>query len=103
VRLFIIILTFLTLTSCKNTLDKTFQRDSLDEDLNKIRENNISSHDFTLLSLYIAMIELKRESPEGKSYRELLTEARLYHDKELVWNKKQKELTDKKLTKSIDK
>ncbi len=98
---YIYILTItLLFSSCKNTLDKTFQRDSLKEDLTEIKENNyLDSPDLMLLGLYIAMIEIKGESPEGKSYREILEEARLYKEKEYAWNKEHEVLPAEKYTK----
>ena len=65
-------------TSCSNPLDREYNPDTLQEDLQVIvARDKIRSHeDIVLLSDYIQLSEVLNISLEGKTYRQLLEEAR---------------------------
>jgi len=63
------------LISCSNPLDKSFNQDTLEEDI-KILKENISEEDINTLGAYILLKSISNDDMSGLSYGELLNEAK---------------------------
>lgn len=66
----------IVLLSCSQPLDRPFKEDNLEEDIMEIKKS-LSSKEVDLLSAYLVMKSMDDQRILGKTYRDLLEEARV--------------------------
>ncbi|WP_298501807.1 hypothetical protein [uncultured Maribacter sp.] len=77
------------LTSCSGPLDKKYNEDTLSQDAKEIKKDgDLTEKEVQVMAGWIVRAKMKDEKLEGKTYREILEEAKDY-------KKEQEELTEK--------
>ncbi|WP_299215893.1 hypothetical protein [uncultured Dokdonia sp.] len=85
----IYVLLFLVFQSCSSPLDKKYNEDTLEIDAKEIKESDkLSEEDAEILAGWILKSKLTNDDLEGKTYAEIIDEAKLY-------KKEQEELAEK--------
>lgn len=96
----IIVLLALTafLTSCSTPLDKKYNEDTLAEDAKEIKESgNLDEGDTEVMAGWIVRAEIAGEDLEGKTYREILEEAKDYQkEQEILAERSKREEEEKR-------
>ena len=83
------ILMALLFIACSSPLDKEYHEDTLEQDAGEIRKSEkVSDSEMQLMAGWLVRAKLQGEKLEGKTYAEILKEAKDF-------NKEQKELADK--------
>ncbi|WP_115460578.1 hypothetical protein [Winogradskyella aurantiaca] len=73
------LLMLVTVISCSSPLDKKYNEDTFETDTKEIKESgNLSDEDALILAGWIMRSKLKSESLEGKTYNEIIKEAKDY-------------------------
>lgn len=78
----VVVLLFVSIIvlSCSNPVDKPYKKDTLEEDIIEIKKK-VTDEELETLAGYIALQELAEESMLGKTYAELLDEAKQLQEK----------------------
>lgn len=75
----LLLLSIVILTSCSGPLDKKYNEDTLEEDAKEIKESGkLSEEDAKIMAGWILRSKFKDENLEGKSYGDILEEAKDY-------------------------
>lgn len=91
-----ILLACLTLFSCNSPLDKTYNEDTLETDLKEIVESKkVDTTDLNYIGMYIMRANMLGESLEGKTYNDILKNARELRKKAEADEAEEKALADK--------
>jgi predicted ATP-dependent protease len=84
------------LASCSSPMNNKYSDATLENDLKAIREANaLDSTEMNLLAMYFVRAKLLNENIDGKSYNEILTEAKIAKQKQEEEERIQKELAEK--------
>ncbi len=90
------LLTIVILASCSSPMNNTYSDATFENDLKAIREANaLDSTEMNLLAMYFVRAKLLNESIEGKSYNEILAEAKIAKQKQEEEERIQRELAEK--------
>jgi hypothetical protein len=76
---FILISILALLTACSGPLDKKYSEETLSDDAKDIKESgNLNDEDAGIMAAWIVRAKLSDENLEGKTYKEILAEAKDY-------------------------
>lgn len=90
------LLAIVILASCSSPMNNTYSDATFESDLKAIREANaLDSTEMNLLAMYFVRAKLLNESIEGKSYNEILTDAKIAKQKQEEEERIQRELAEK--------
>jgi len=90
------LLAIVILASCSSPMNNTYSDSTFESDLKAIREANaLDSTEMNLLAMYFVRAKLFNESIEGKSYNEILAEAKVAKQKQEEEERIQRELAEK--------
>lgn len=90
------LLAIVILASCSSPMNNTYSDATFESDLKAIREANaLDSTEMNLLAMYFVRAKLLNESIEGKSYNEILAEAKVAKQKQEEEERIQRELAEK--------
>ncbi len=90
------LLAIVILASCSSPMNNTYSDTTFKSDLKAIREANVlDSTEMNLLAMYFVRAKLLNESIEGKSYNEILAEAKVAKQKQEEEERIQRELAEK--------
>ncbi|WP_430811626.1 MULTISPECIES: hypothetical protein [unclassified Carboxylicivirga] len=90
------LLAIVILASCSSPMNNTYSDATLESDLKAIREANaLDSTEMNLLAMYFVRAKLLNESIDGKSYNEILAEAKVAKQKQEEEERIQRELAEK--------
>ena len=90
------LLVIVILASCSSPMNNTYSDATFENDLKAIREANaLDSTEMNLLAMYFVRAKLLNESIEGKSYNEILAEAKIAKQKQEEEERIQRELAEK--------
>jgi len=82
--------------SCSNPLDNKYSEETLEQDAEKIKESGeLNSTELSLLGEYIAWNKMTGKKIEGRTYAEMLEEAKEIRKKQEEEKREQKELAEK--------
>lgn len=84
----------IVLLSCSHPLDRPFKEDNIEEDIMEIKKS-LSSKEVDLLSAYLVMKSMDDQRILGKTYRDLLEEARDFRDEQEAQMAEEKRLAEK--------
>ena len=87
--------------SCSSPLDKPYKKDTIEEDFLNLK-NAINEEDVTLLAGYIALKSIGEESFLGKSYMDILKEAKSYQEELRLKSEEEKRLAEKAKTEEAE-
>jgi len=84
------------LASCSSPMNNKYSDATLENDLKAIREANaLDSTEINLLAMYFVRAKLLNENIDGKSYNEILAEAKIAKQKQEEEERIQRELAEK--------
>ncbi len=90
------LLAIVILASCSSPMNNTYSDATFESDLKAIREANaLDSTEMNLLAIYFVRAKLLNESIDGKSYNEILAEAKIAKQKQEEEERIQRELAEK--------
>jgi hypothetical protein len=90
------LLAIVILASCSSPMNNTYSDATFESDLKAIREANaLDSTEMNLLAMYFVRAKLLNESIDGKSYNEILAEAKIAKQKQEEEERIQRELAEK--------
>jgi len=82
--------------SCSSPMDNKYSDATFESDLKAIRDaNSLDSTEINLLAMYFVRAKLLNENIDGKSYNELLQQAKILKQKQEEEERIQKELAEK--------
>ncbi len=86
----------LLITACDGPLDKQYSEATFGEDLKEMKENGVvDSTDLQYIGLYAVRAEMLGEDLEGKTYEEILDNAKTLREKAEAQEAEEKALADK--------
>lgn len=95
-KFLLIIVTALLITACNNPLDKKYSEATFSEDMKEIKESGaVDSTEITYIGLYALRAGMLGEDLEGKTYEELLENARNLKKKAEAKEAEEKALAEK--------
>ena|SRR5690606_26448531 len=84
----------IVLLSCSQPLDRPFKEDNLEEDIVEIKKS-LSENEAELLTGYLVVKSLDDQRILGKTYRDLLEEAKVFRDEQEAQMAEEKRLAEK--------
>jgi len=92
----IYLLAIAILASCSSPMNNKYSDATLESDLKAIRDaNSLDSTEINLLAMYFVRAKLLNENIDGKTYNEILAEAKIAKQKQEEEERIQKELAEK--------
>lgn len=94
---FILITVLALLTACSGPLDKKYSEETLSDDAKDIKESgNLNDEDAGIMAAWIVRAKLTDENLEGKTYKEILAEAKDYKKEQETLAQRAKEEEEEK-------
>lgn len=82
--------------SCSSPMENKYSEETFEKDLKEIKEANaLDSNEASLLVMYFMRAKFKGDNLDGKTYKQILEEAKELKAKEIEEEKEQKELAEK--------
>lgn len=91
---FLLIAVSILLVSCSSSLNKPYKEENLEEDMLSIKKS-LSEDDFELLTGYVALKSLGDDKMLGKTYKDLLSEAKKLREELQKQEEEEKKLAEK--------
>jgi hypothetical protein len=97
-KILIPILMSIMFVSCSGPLDKVYKEDTLDADLTEINKK-LNGEDAQTLAAWLVMSKIKNSDLTGKTYKEILKEAKTYKNEQEELAAKKKKEKEERLSK----
>lgn len=87
---------FLAFIGCQNPMDKAYTKATFQSDLEAINKSeSIDTSEAQMMAGYLMLSEFQKKNLEGKTYNQILTEAKMFKKEQEEEERKQKELAEK--------
>lgn len=100
-NLLFIFVIYLTAISCKNPIQKNYNKDTYTQDIQEIKKNNLNNkEDINILEEWIT-ISTDEKGLDNKTYKEILKDAKLYKKEQEELKEKVRKIEEEKKIKKI--